>query len=166
MKIGVVFFLFFLTLTLSAKELLVLSFDASKKVLEKRLPALEEEISSLHLQQSGPLSFKRFGDRYAIVFPVKSEMQKEKILLTLGEKYPHIFSIKLPDEISRTKSSQDSSIRTTNRNGGEWIGMILFGVVFAVLFAKGMREMMRVRRSQRSIQRQQVEMEKELKKEI
>lgn len=164
MKKKVLFLILFLAWTLSAKELLVLSFDASRSVLQKRLPVLEQKLSSF--TQNENLSIERFGDRYAIVLPLNSQVQKEKILLALGSEYKHIFSIELPDKKQRPKAVTQAPGQSTLWNLWEWVAMILLSIVLVVIFAKGVRDMMRVRRSQRLMRHQQLEIEKELKKEM
>ncbi len=164
MKIKALFLILFLACTLSAKELLVLSFDASKSELQKRLPALEQKLSSF--AQNKNLAIERFGDRYAIVLPVDSQVQKEKIILALGSEYKHIFSIELPDKKQRSKAVTQPPVQSTSWNLWEWVTMILLSIVLVVIFAKGVRDMMYVRRSQRLMRHEQLEIEKELKKEM
>ncbi len=164
MKKNVLFLFLFFAWTLSAKELLILSFDLSKSTLQEKLPALEEKLSSF--KQNKNLTIERFGDRYAIVLPVDSQAQKEKITLTLGSEYRHIFSIELPEKKQKSKTLPQPSKQTTSWNPWEWVAMMLLSIVLVVIFAKGVRDMMRVRRSQRLMQHQQLEIEKELKKEM
>ena len=167
MKKKAFFLILFLASTLMGKELLILSFDTSKSVLQKRLSSFKHSLSSLG-QNGGEITIKRFGDRYAIVLPVASQAQKEKIILALGSESPHLFSIVLPDNHQEPRPKPQSHSQTQNIkwNRWEWGTMIVLSLVLALIFAKGVRDMMRVRRSQRLIRHEQLEIEKELKKEM
>lgn len=147
------------------KELLILSFDASKSVLQKRLPSFKHTLSSLG-QNGGEITIKRFGDRYAIILPVASQAQKEKIILALGNEYPHIFSIELPDKKQERQPPSQPQTQMIRWKLWEWGVMIVLSFMLVVIFVKGVRDMMHVRRSQRFMRHQQLEIEKELKKEM
>ena len=164
MKRTALFLTFCLVWTLSAKELFILSFDASKNTLQNRLPLLQRQLSSSG--QNGNLTIKRFGDRYAIVLPIDSQAQKERVMLALQSEYSHIFSIEMQENEQKSKAVTPSVVQSMQWNFWEWTAIIILGIVLVVLFSRGVRDMIRVRRSQRLMQDQQLKMEKELKKEI
>ena len=147
---------------LEAREWLVITFDESQSVLQKRLPAVQKELHTLKISPS-TVTIKRFGDRFALTLPLESLTQKEKLLVSLGTKYPHSFVIELPDApvsgalAAFTKSSTKETPRLWL-----WIVMIIFTSAVALLFGRGFTELLRLRRLQRFMQQQQLKIKKEL----